>query len=211
MWLPGSYQADTQHDSATVIVSKNSQSHKATFPLGDGSRTLWQQTLDHTVGSQTQVQLDVVYLIDATGSMDDEIHVLKETLDAVAADITQSAANVSLRMGMVAYRDRGDAFITKKYPLTSDIDQLRQQIQDLSANGGGDHQESLNEGLHEAISHMDWRGSNTVKLVFLIADAGPHLDYQDDENYADEMRIALNNAIKVHTVACRFSLLFLGC
>ena len=133
--------------------------------------------------------------------MADEIALLKETLANVAGGIEGGNVPVDLRMGMVAYRDREDDFVVRSYDLDGDIEALRDEVRGLEAEGGGDRLESVNEGLHAAVSQLEWRGDDAVKVVFLVGDAGPHLDYEQDRDYAVEMRKALARGIKVHTVA----------
>lgn len=201
LWLPGSYGTSPDVAEATVVVSKGNLDQKAVFAVGEGSAPDWDVAFDEVVSGGEAVMLDVVYLIDATGSMADEINVLKETLDTVAGRIVDGAGDASLRMGMVAYRDRGDEFATRSFGLTNSIEDLREEVRDVLADGGGDTLESVNEGLYEAVSGLEWRGVDAVKVVVLVADAGPHLDYAQDRDYAVEMRRALSRGIKVHAVA----------
>ena len=146
------------------------------------------------------VALDVVYLVDGTGSMVDEIELLKATLDWVAGEIGNWRIGVDLRTGYVVYRDRDQEYLAQKFGLSADIDRMGEQVSGATADGGGDKREGLNEGLHEAVRGMEWR-DDAVKLVFLVADAEPHLDYEHDPDYAEEMVWALERGIKVHTVA----------
>jgi hypothetical protein len=67
--------------------------------------------------------------------------------------------------------------------------------------GGGDYPESLNEALHRAIHAPEWRGEDSVQLIFLVADAPPHLDYAQDYDYAAEMVQAAERGIKVFPIA----------
>ena len=136
----------------------------------------WELRLDINWAPDSPVALDVVYLIDATGSMSDEIELLKETLSWVSGEIEGGDVPVDLRMGMVAYRDRGEEFVTELYEMARDVAALRRDVKLPAAEGCGDTRESLNEGLHEAASGMNWRVDATVKLVFLVADAGLYLD-----------------------------------
>ena len=73
-------------------------------------------------------------------------------------------------------------------------------VRHIEAQGGGDYPESLNQALHEALTDTSWRPLS-VKLVFLLADAPPHLDYPQDEDYAREMARAQNTATKIFAVA----------
>ena len=144
--------------------------------------------------------LDVVFLIDSTGSMADEIHRIKMNLESIAKQVSNLPANPDLRFGMVSYRDRGDEYVTRLYPFDGNVRRFSEAIQNLEASGGGDYPESLNEAFHEAVNNMGWR-ENAIRLIFLIADAPPHLDYPQDKDYATEMMRAQEKGIKVFSVA----------
>ena len=147
------------------------------------------------------VALDVLYLVDSTGSMADEIELLKTSLVTVAVGIREQEVPVALRMGMVLYRDRGEDYVTEVYDFEQDIEAFAERVKGVDAEGGGDQQESLNEGLHEAVSGVSWREGEGVRLVLLVSDAGPHLDYEQDWDYSVEMMKAQAAGIKVHAVA----------
>ena len=146
------------------------------------------------------ISLDVLFLLDSTGSMADEIARIKETLLSISNQVRDLPGNPNLHMGMVAYRDRGDEFITRVFDFDHDIRRFARTVRNVEAEGGGDYPESLNEALNAALTQPSWRPS-AVKLVFLIADAPPHLDYEQDHNYINEMRRAQSEGIKIFAVA----------
>ncbi len=146
------------------------------------------------------VQLDVVFLIDTTGSMGDEIDRIKSTLLSTTERLRGLDQDFDLQYGAVLYRDIGDEYVTKAHPLTGDIRRFDRALQGIQAMGGGDGPESLNQGLAVAIDHMDWR-TDAAKLVFVVADAPPHMDYQQDVSYGRSALAALHHGIRIHTVA----------
>jgi hypothetical protein len=81
------------------------------------------------------------------------------------------------------------------------VQQFQTILSSVVADGGGDMPESLNAALHDAIQKVSWRGEDTVKLVFLVADAPPHLYYANDYDYAQEMVVAAQHGIKIHPIA----------
>lgn len=147
------------------------------------------------------IDLDILFLIDVTGSMGDEIDRLKETVDAIAGRIDGLGAATDLRFAMTVYRDRGDSFVAETFEFTPDVAAFSQALAAVVADGGGDYPESLNEGLHEAIHTPEWRVDDAVSLMFLIADAPPVLTYQDDYDYAVEMVAASQRGITIHPIA----------
>lgn len=146
-------------------------------------------------------RIDVVFLLDTTGSMGDEIEVIKVKIKEMISKIALGDPPPDVRFGIVIYRDRGDDYVTQKFAITGNIDQIVENLQKVEANGGGDYPESVNEALHVTLNDVNWDlSSTTSRLVFLIADAPPHLDYPDDYNYKDEMKIALTKEIVIHAI-----------
>jgi hypothetical protein len=87
--------------------------------------------------------------------------------------------------------------------LTNNISEIVRSLEGLRAEGGGDYPESVNEALHVALHDIHWdTKQTTIKLIFLIGDAPPHLDYANDYAYEDEINIAQNQWITVHAVGC---------
>lgn len=143
--------------------------------------------------------VDLAFILDTTGSMSEEIAAVKLTIQKVASALASS--NVRLRVGLVEYKDRTDSFVTRVYPMTSDAAKFSRTVAGISANGGGDTPESMNEGLHVGLTGLEWSGNAVARMAFLIADAPPHLDYANDSDYAADMRDAAHKGIQVFTVA----------
>ena len=146
-------------------------------------------------------KLDVLFLIDSTGSMADEIDKLQESIQEIAARIDRLPNQPQVRFAMTIYRDRGDLFVSRTFDFTPDVREFSKALAEVEAEGGGDYPESLNEALHRAIHTAEWRGEDTVQLIFLVADAPPHLDYAQDYDYAVEMEKAAERGIKVFPIA----------
>ncbi len=161
----------------------------------------WTVALDTQSQRADSLNLDVLFLVDATGSMADEIEKIQNTIFDVSAQIDALPENPNVRYGLVTYRDREDSYVTRTYNFTPDVRDFSKNLNTVRANGGGDYPESLNEGLHNALHNVEWRGSDSVKLIFLIADAPPHLDYVQDFDYAVEMDFAARRGIKIHPIA----------
>jgi hypothetical protein len=106
-------------------------------------------------------------------------------------------------MGLIAYRDRGDAYVTKRIDLSEDLDSMYAALVDFKAAGGGDGPESVNQALYEAVHEMSWsQDRETYKVVFLVGDAPPHMDYQDDVKYPETIAAALEKGILVNAIQC---------
>jgi hypothetical protein len=157
--------------------------------------------LDHAGRAEGAVALDVLFLVDATGSMDDEIAKLKASILEISAQIDSLPERPDVRFGMVTYRDRGDVYVTRVNDFTPDVRVFQAELDKVRAQGGGDYPESLNEAIHRAIWDVAWRDEEAVRLVFLVADAPPHLDYEQDFAYDEEMVEAVRRGIKIIPIA----------
>ena len=147
----------------------------------------------------SRARLDLVFLVDATGSMDDEIGKLKASLRSIANEVAQLPSRPDTCFGLVAYRDRGDAFLVRTHDFTNDLGAFQDVLDRLQAAGGGDYPEAMNEALHETVHRLSWRGDGATRMVVLLADAPPHLDYGGPQ-YDDDMMAALGKGIKVFSV-----------
>jgi len=145
-------------------------------------------------------QLDLVFLIDATGSMGDEINKLKASMADVADQIATLAEKPDVRYGLVAYRDRGDAFVVRTHDFTYNLGDFQQNLADVYADGGGDNPEALNEALHRSLNDLNWRSEETVRLIILVADAPPHLDYNEPFAYDTDMIEMVRRGIKLFPI-----------
>jgi hypothetical protein len=102
-------------------------------------------------------------------------------------------------MGLVAYRDIGDDYVTRKVELTRDIQDLYASLLELKARGGGDWPESVNEALDVAVNKLQWTaGSDARRIVF--GDAPPHMDYAQDTKYPLTLATAKQKDIIVNAV-----------
>lgn len=172
---------------------------RATLSRGQSSPIVL--TLDDAEPSARRAgtPLDLVFLVDATGSMGDEIDKLRSSMQSMAERIGQLQGGVDLCFGLVAYRDTGDEFLTRSWSLTQDLPAFQRVLGGLRANGGGDEPEALNEALDRAVHHMDWRGARTSRLVVLVGDAPPQMN-RGAPYYDQTAAAALARGIKVHAV-----------
>ena len=158
------------------------------------------QTDQPTAGDD--ISLDVLFLLDATGSMADEIDQLKSTIGEVAQRIGDLPAAVDLRLGMTLYRDVEDTFVTANFNFTADVDRFTRAIGVVVADGGGDYAEALDEALADALGRPSWRPpEQTIQLVFLIADAPPQIARQVPTPYTESMLEAAERGIKIFPVS----------
>jgi len=148
-------------------------------------------------------KVEVVFVLDTTGSMGGLIHAAKEKIWSIASTLAQAQQAPEISMGLVAYRDRGDAYVTQVVDLNRDLDSMYTKLMDFAADGGGDGPEAVNEALEAAVARMSWsQDQGTYKVVFLVGDAPPHMDYQDDTKYPQIVAAAAAKGIVVNTIQC---------
>jgi Mg-chelatase subunit ChlD len=148
-------------------------------------------------------KLEVVFVLDTTGSMSSLIDGAKQKIWSIADELASGQPRPELRIGLIAYRDRGDAYVTQRFALSDDIDTVYKQLYSLSADGGGDGPESVNQALHEAVHDTPWsQDTHTYRAVFLVGDAPPHMDYQDDVPFDATVKEASARGIVLNTVQC---------
>jgi Mg-chelatase subunit ChlD len=179
-----------------VAVRKDGRQASTVFQRGQKSAV--EVVLDSRT-APARARLDLVFLVDATGSMADEIDKLKATLQTIANEVAALPSQPDLCFGLVAYRDKDDAFLLRSHDLTNDLDAFQGVLNALHAAGGGDYPEAMNEALHDTVHKLSWRGDGATRLVFLLADAPPHLDYGGPQ-YDDDMLAALGKGIKIFGV-----------
>jgi Mg-chelatase subunit ChlD len=196
VWLhPDAF--DTQR-SRVYEVTVRQHGLQARGYLQRGQKSALELRLDGAA-RPTRARLDLVFLIDATGSMADEIDKLKASLRSIADEVAGLPSQPDLCFALVAYRDHGDAFVLRSHDFTHDLAAFQGVLNRLQAGGGGDYPEAMNEALHETVHQLSWRGDGATRMVLLLADAPPHLN-QGGPQYDEDMQAALGKGIKVFSV-----------
>jgi hypothetical protein len=145
--------------------------------------------------------VEVAFVLDTTGSMGPLIEGAKRKIWSIATEIVDTNPRAEIRMGLVAYRDIGDEYVTKKFDLTTDIQDLYANLLELKARGGGDWPESVNEALEVGVTKLAWtQGPGIDRIMFLVGDAPPHMDYKQDTKYPEVIRMARDRGIVVNAV-----------
>ena len=155
----------------------------------------------HIIASQNP-KIDVVFVLDTTGSMSGLIQTAKEKIWSIATTMASAQPTPEIRIGLVAYRDRGDQYVTKIVDLSSDLDSVYATLMDFEAGGGGDTPESVNQALNDAVHKMSWsEGEQAYRVVFLVGDAPPHMDY-NEIRYPEIVASAIEKGIVINTIQC---------
>ena len=148
-------------------------------------------------------RMEVAFVLDTTSSMSGLIEGAKRKIWTIARQMVSGRPTPAIKLGLIGYRDRGDEYITRNYDLTNDIDAMYTHLAEFRAVGGGDMPESVNQALHEAVTKLSWsKDPNTLKIIFLVGDAPPHMDYPDDVKYPEVVQLAARSGIIINTIQC---------
>ena len=155
-------------------------------------------TVDRSCGYSDEV--DIAFVVDATGSMGDEIEFLKLELEEVIRNTMDQYKNLSLRAASVFYRDKGDVYLTRQVPFHDDLLKAINFIKLQSAGGGGDAPEAVDEALKLALDSLQWNPGARTRLLFLVLDAPPHNEAKERVQQLIVQAAAMG--VRIVPVAC---------
>src|SRR6266436_9428552 len=164
----------------------------------------WSQILNaKTQTSEAKPRIEVCFVLDTTGSMGGLIEGAKQKIWSIANEMISAKPTPELKLGLIGYRDRGDEYVVRSFNLTDDIDAIYGHLREFKADGGGDTPESVNEALDEAIHKITWSNDKKVlKIIFLVGDAPPHMDYPNSPKYPDLCREAAKKDLIINIIQC---------
>ncbi|WP_374462413.1 T9SS type A sorting domain-containing protein [Chryseobacterium sp.] len=141
--------------------------------------------------------LDLAFVVDATGSMGDEISYLQSELLDVLKKVEGHLKNTTVRYGSVFYRDLGDEYVTRKFDFSEKAEDLVGFIKKQKAGGGGDTPEAVAEALKVSVDELKWSHENSTKIMFLILDAPPHHSEQNIKDLYSTIKTAAKKGITI--------------
>jgi Mg-chelatase subunit ChlD len=184
----------------------------ATFLIGVALASGWlflSRTSDsispvNVVNNTNQPTLEMVFVLDTTSSMTGLIDGAKQRIWEIVNDVMQTSSHPVVRIGLVAYRDRDDAYVTKVMPLTNDLDLVYSTLMDYRAEGGGDGPENVRRALADGVQRAGWSASSpqVAQIIFLVGDAPPHDDYRDEPDTAVTTAKAVQKGMIINTIQC---------
>jgi hypothetical protein len=147
--------------------------------------------------------VEVVFCIDTTGSMGTWISMCHNKMWSICNQIAGGKPTPNLKVGLVDFKDKGDVWITKVYDLSDDLDHVYSTLLTFKADGGGDTPESVNQALYDSVHKIKWsKDKKTLRVIFLIGDAPPHMDYTDDVKYPVTCKEAIKSGIFINAIQC---------
>ncbi|REC46607.1 T9SS type A sorting domain-containing protein [Chryseobacterium pennipullorum] len=146
-------------------------------------------------------KLDLAFVVDATGSMGDEISYLQSELLDVLKKVETKLKNTDVRYGSVFYRDQGDEYVTRKFDFSHKAEDLIGFIKKQKAGGGGDTPEAVVEAMQVSIDELKWSSENSTKIMFLILDAPPHQSEENTKKLYEKIKSAAKKGITIIPLA----------
>ena len=180
-----------------------------TFTIGVAIATAWvfNRTEDPRIApvelSSNKPTMEMVFVLDTTGSMGGLLTGAKQRIWGIVNEVMQTSSLSSVKVGLVAYRDRGDQYVTQVLPLTEDLDRVYSVLTEYEADGGGDEPEDVRRALAQGVAIAGWSqaSANHAQILFLVGDAPPH-DYADEADPLTTADLAVKQGIIVNTIQC---------
>ena len=150
-----------------------------------------------TTNFNAKTTMELAFIVDATGSMGDEMNFLKDDLKKVIQNVKNANGLLKISTGTVFYRDEGDDYVIKKSPFTQNLTTTLDFIEAQSANGGGDFPEAVHTALRTAVTDLQWSSTAQTRIAFLLLDAPPHYEAQIVDDLHLSIKKAAQKGIKV--------------
>ena len=148
-------------------------------------------------------KIEVCFVLDTTGSMGGLIQGAKDKIWSIANELVNTEPTPEIKFSLIGYRDRTDDYVTKVTDLTDDLDAIHTTLMAFAADGGGDSPESVNQALNESVSKISWtEGRQVLKIIFLVGDAPPHMDYKGEKQYPEICHLAVKNDLIINAIQC---------
>ncbi|MCD4825772.1 MAG: VWA domain-containing protein [Phycisphaerae bacterium] len=175
----------------------------ATLGIMISAATVQEARSSQEVPPKDQQVVEVAFVLDTTGSMSGLINAAKQKIWSIANQVVTGKPKPKVRIGLVAFRDKGDKYVTKVFDLTDNIDQVYTDLMKFKADGGGDTPENVNQALYDAVNKLKWsKDKKTLRIIYLVGDSPPHNEYKDVPTYDKIAKSAIERRIYVNTILC---------
>lgn len=168
LWV-GAFQKEKELNTALLRLKVNEQ-WVSTAAISETQVN--RIALDEALPSPTNL-VQIAFMVDATGSMGDELEFLKMDLKKVINEVQKTNTQLKISTATVFYRDEGDEYVVKHSPFTEDINQTTEFISQQRADGGGDFPEAVDKALVQ-LNQLQWQPEARTRIAFLVLDAPPH-------------------------------------
>ena len=186
------YEESTVPETAVLTISLDGMDQaEAPEITGWASEQTVYNTYEVTK-SVTGKKADIAFIVDATGSMGDEINFLKSDLIDIFKKVKSKQSGTEIRLAALFYRDEGDAYVTKHKDFTTDVSKISDYVGEQSASGGGDYPEAVHTALEKGLQDLSWDEGARSKIVFMLLDAPAH----HNENVIESLHKSIENYAK---------------
>ncbi|MCC7298557.1 MAG: T9SS type A sorting domain-containing protein [Bacteroidia bacterium] len=185
------YSNETQEYKVSIGASERRYDFKIK-PYNGGA-----EIINLPIEYKTKPIAEIAFVVDATGSMGDEIRYLQAELLDVIGKVKSTNKCLDVRVGSVFYRDNGDEYLTRKSDFSTSPVNVVDFIYQQSANGGGDFPEAVDAALETTIDSLSWSEKAVSKILFLVLDAPPHDDAASKEKMRKYAAAAASKGIKI--------------
>jgi len=171
LWIGLTQQQQSINEANLALVVDGTQQQPVTVTHW-GEETTW----NHLIANKTpSSNIDIAFIVDATGSMEDEISFLKADLTNIISSVFNKHPEAQIRTAAVFYRDEdGDEYVTRESDFSSNLQVTNSFIQQQTADGGGDYPEAVHIALETSLQKLSWQEDNCIRLAFMLLDAPPH-------------------------------------
>ena len=187
LWI-GTRQLTSDIDNSNLVLSVNGVAQNQNVTVTKWGEETQINQLTTTSQLSLSKKLDIAFIVDATGSMSDEISFLQADLNNIIQEAQSRASDIGLRTASVFYRDEGDEYITRVSDFSKDIQTTTSFINRQHADGGGDYPEAVHSALEAGLQQLSWTEESSMRLAFLLLDAPPHT--------RDDVIASLQNSIQ---------------
>jgi hypothetical protein len=182
---------NVDYSQLSIEINQGAYTINTVKPFSEGVNTI---TISPT---PIDNRIELAFVVDATGSMGDELEYLKTEFMDVINRVKTNNPNASLATSSVFYRDQTDDYVTRVSAFSNDISTTLNFIKQQSAGGGGDFPEAVHTALNKTLSELQWSANARTRIIFLILDAPPHHDSPIISEIQQAARTAAGMGIKI--------------
>lgn len=187
------------HDGPFTIVASSGEHRVVLDDVSGPSGTEYVLELDSALDPERA--LDLMFMIDTTGSMGDELRYIQaEVGDVIDSARKMAGGSLDLRLSVNFYRDEGDEYVVRPFPFTNNISQALDDLSKQKAHGGGDYPEAVDKALENAIFEHAWSETATARLLFIVLDAPPHHRPDAIERLHRSVKTAAEKGVRIIAV-----------
>ncbi len=192
-FLVGAFQKEESIDLSSLSLKVNDVTINQSLVLFENGVN----KINSNTNSNGLHNVEISFVVDATGSMGDELEFLKADLQSVIENVKNEDTSLNIVTSTVFYRDEGDDYVTKKSDFSSNLSQTINFIKEQNAGGGGDFPEAVHSALDVTVNELQWSSTAKTRIAFLLLDAPPHYNTNVTKSIQNTIQTAAAKGIKI--------------